>query len=221
MPIPQVGTNATLPGNLSLIYRVFAEAVLDEQQVFQRQFERTTQPMLNEIQVENGASEGIFVLKFFPSDPETQPTVFLNAPDSNVNIPPTITSDGHRLWRLPAPEAGTWRLTIRCGIASCPEDYLAETALVSDLVLNAFVDLDPEEDRLAGKPVPILAILADIEPLAGATVQATSTRTGEVITLHDDGQHGDGAAGDGVYRGTLVSTNQAGGYLYIPDVQRD
>lgn len=211
--------NSTLDGELSLIYRVFAESVLDEQQVFNSQFARSSSPMVSQIPVENGASEGIFVLKFFPADASTDPFIALTAPGSDTPIAPTINSAGHRLWRIPAPAAGDWRLVIRCGTENCPENYLVEAALVSDLVLHAFVDLEPETERLAGMPVPVLAILSDIAPLGGATVNATSKRTGEVITLYDDGLHGDGAANDGVYRGVLVKTSQAGGYPVVVEAK--
>jgi hypothetical protein len=65
--------------------------------------------------------------------------------------------------------------------------------------------------------MPIVAFLSDIAPLTGATVTALSETTGELITLFDDGLHGDGAANDGAYGGTLLSTNLPGGYSIVVD----
>ncbi len=90
--------------------------------------------------------------------------------------------------------------------------------MVSDLTLSVYLGL-PVEERIVGKPMPLIAFLADIDPLTGATVTALSERTGELITLFDDGLHGDGAANDGAYGGILVNTNQAGGYSVIVDAK--
>lgn len=93
-------------------------------------------------------------------------------------------------------------------------DFLVEASLISDLTMEVFLGL-PVEERLAGKPMPLLVSLTDTGAVTGATVQATSQRTGEVITLFDDGNHGDGAANDGFYGGLLKQTHQPGGYSVI------
>lgn len=214
--------NATsLVGSLSEIYRVFAEAVLDEQQAYVSHFATQTQPHVDTIQVDAAASQAIFVLEYSPPS-ATLPTIWLNDPNGGgpaAKIDPTLTADGHMLWRIPAPDPGAWTLGMRFGCNSnCPETYMVEAALVSDLTMKAFLGV-PVEDRIVGKPMPIVAFLSDIAPLTGATMTALSETTGEVITLHDDGMHGDGAANDGAYGGTLVSTNMPGGYSVVVEAQ--
>jgi hypothetical protein len=205
---------------LSEIYRIFAEDVLDEQQAYVSHFALQTNPHVDTIQVDATASQGIFVVKYSPPDADV-PDIFLLPPGSNNvmdAIPPTLTAPGHWLWRIPQPEAGQWQMTIRFGCNPCPQHYMTEAALVSDLTLNAFLGV-PVEDRKVGVPMPILAFLSDIDPLTGATVTALSETTGELITLHDDGMHDDGAANDGAYGGTLVYTSEPGGYSVVVDAE--
>jgi hypothetical protein len=207
---------------LSEIYRVFAEAVLDEQQVYVNHFSNPTNVVVSEITVDGAASQAIFVLKYSPANEQVQSYALLK-PGSNTPIPPTLDEAGHKLWRVPigAGEAGTWRLSIRSLCQTCADHYMVEAALISDLELRAFLGL-PVEDRIKGKPMPVIAFLADVAPLLGAHVTASSERNGnviETITLHDDGLHGDGAATDGAYGGTLINTNQAGGYSVVVDAE--
>ena len=204
---------------LSEIYRIFAEDVLGEQQVFVNHFSEPPQPVANKIQVDAGTSQAIFVLKYSPANAQV-PYHKLTKPGSDEAIAPTITEPGHLLWRVPvdAGDVGEWQLVVRSCKPDCPNHYLVEAALVSELTLNAFLGL-PVEERIVGKPMPIIAFLADVEALTGATVTALSERTGEKITLHDDGLHGDGAADDGAYGGTLLNTNQAGGYSVVVDAE--
>ena len=211
------GFDTEFYGTLSEIYRVFAEDVLDEQQIYARQVISTElKPFVATIPVDSAASEAIFVVKFYPTNAQT-PSIALRKPSGGTPIAPTLESPGQRLWRLPAPEAGDWTLTLR-GVNTPPDVFLVESALVSDLILEGFLGL-PLEERIVGKPMPVLAHLSDIAPLAGATVTATSERTGEVITLYDDGTHDDGAKDDGFYAGLLISTDQAGGYPIIIDAE--
>jgi hypothetical protein len=205
---------------LSEIYRLFAEDVLDEQQSYVNHFALPQpSPRTDFMQVDAAASQAIFVLKYSPADADL-PTVILNSPAGGGvggAIPPTLVGEGHLVWRIPTPDPGQWGLTLRFGCGSdCPTDYMVEAALVSDLTLKAFLGL-PVEERIIGKPMPIVAFLSDIAPLTGATVTALSETTGELITLYDDGFHGDGAANDGAYGGTLLSTNLPGGYTVVID----
>ena len=201
---------------LSEIYRIFAEAVLDEQQVYVNHFSNPQTVVVSEIMVDGAASQAIFVLKYSPADGILQNYALLNPNDQQ--IAPTIDEAGHKLWRIPIGpgETGKWKLSVRSLCAECADHYMVEAALISDLELRAFLGV-PVEDRIVGIPMPIVAFLADVAPLTGATVTATSERTGEKITLHDDGMHGDGAAGDGAYGGTLVGTNLPGGYSVVVD----
>jgi hypothetical protein len=212
-----VADAATFPLELAEIYRVFAESIREEQQIFANRFEigpSTAGVVTNKILVDKAASEAIFVLKSEPGNAANEPFFRLVAPDGAI-VTPTLDAQGHHLWRVPAPQAGEWQLTVR-GCTNCPNLFLAEAALVSDLTLEVFLGLPPEE-RLTGKPMPILALLSDLAPITGATVKATVERTGETLTLFDDGQHGDGAANDAFYGGTILNTFNPGGYSVIVD----
>jgi hypothetical protein len=66
-----------------------------------------------------------------------------------------------------------------------------------------------------GDHVPIFAtVLDDDRAVAGATVLAVveGPSATHYVTLEDDGDHGDGAAGDGIYAGLLSQTDQGGTY---------
>ena len=67
--------------------------------------------------------------------------------------------------------------------------------------------------------MPIFALLSDNLPVTGATVKATVDRTGEKLTLFDDGKHNDNAANDGIYGGLIKNTFAAGGYNVIVDAE--
>jgi hypothetical protein len=201
---------------------VFAEEVLDEQQAYLNHFQlpppgTAAFPHVDTMQVDKAVSQAIFVLKFSPAD-ATPPSIFLNDPNGGgavAAIPPTLTGEGHRLWRIPTPLAGKWTLGLRFGCgADCPQHYMVEAALVSDLTLKAFLGV-PVEERIVGKPMPMIAFLSDIAALPGAVISATSETTGEIVKMYDDGLHGDGAANDGTYGGTLLSTNLPGGYSVV------
>lgn len=208
-----LATNAA--AKLAEIYRVFAEDVRGEQQVHAAYFAKQVNVVTTNILVDKGASEGVFVVKYSPPN-AALPFIQLQKPNGGGAVAPSYTIPGHLIWRVAAPTAGSWQVVVRGGCNNCPEQYLVESALVSDLTLSVFLGL-PVDERIVGKPMPIIAFLSDIDPLVDATVTALSERTGEVITLYDDGLHGDGAADDGAYGGTLVNTNEPGGYNVVVD----
>lgn len=199
---------------LGEIYRTFAEEVLDEQQVTATRDQLVQGVIVNPIQVDAAASQGIFVAKWSPQS-ATPPFVALMDPDGLQVGAPTLSGAGHRLWRIPAPKAGEWQMVIRpCSSVACANDFLTEAAVVSDLTLEGFLGLEKDE-RLAGRPMPVVALLSDVDPLVGASVSLEVPRTGEVRTMFDDGNHGDGEANDGFYGATILNTNAAGGYTVL------
>ncbi|MEZ4683007.1 MAG: vWA domain-containing protein [Caldilineaceae bacterium] len=225
--------NATLfPLDLSEIYRVFAETVSGEQQIYAAQdLINNAQSKVHTFHVDGGASQLVVSFAFVYTDIGIPINVIIRRPDNTEVGPPTLNASRHFLWRLPAPQAGAWTVTVSPiipGVAAAAPvaspngdspaktDFLVEASLISDLTMEVFLGL-PVAERLAGKPMPLLVALTDTGAVTGATVQATSQRTGEVITLYDDGKHGDGAAGDGFYGGLLKNTQQAGGYSVIID----
>ncbi|MFN8441806.1 MAG: VWA domain-containing protein [Caldilineaceae bacterium] len=228
--------------DLAEIYRVFAEEVVDEQQIYAQQNAITNATSkTHNILVEGSAGQLVVVVKYVYTDFGIPISPKLTRPDNTVVGAPTLTGGSgksfHWIWRIPAPAAGTWKLQISPvipGLAAAEvtspsdpndtvdpnapgasrTDYLVEAALVSNLTLDAFLGLSPAE-RLLGKAMPIRALLADNVPVPGATVTATVKRTGEVVKLFDDGKHDDGVAKDGVYAGLIKNTFSAGGYQVL------
>ncbi|MEM7128623.1 MAG: VWA domain-containing protein [Chloroflexota bacterium] len=225
---PNAVNEVVLPLDLSEIYRVFAESVTGEQQIYAKKgFIDNAESDTHPFHVDGGASQLVIALPFV----YTVPGIFLDIdifrPDDTKLGPPTLTDSRHLLWRVPAPMAGQWRVVVGPNIPGVVAagvegdeklrtDYLVEASLISDLTMEVFLGLSVEE-RIAGKAMPLLVALTDTGPLTGATVQATVERTGETLTLFDDGLHGDGAAGDGFYGGLIKQTQQAGGYSVVVD----
>lgn len=221
--------NATLfPLDLAEVYRVFAETVTGEQQIYAAQdVINNAQSKTHTLKVEGGASQLVVSLAYVYTDFGIPINVTIRRPDDSVVGPPTLSAGRHLVWRIPAPQAGDWKVIVSpiipgvaaavdAATAASQTDFLVEASLISDLTMEAFLGLAPA-DRLAGKPMPLLVSLTDVGPLTGATVEATVARTGEVITLLDDGKHGDGAANDGFYGGLLKNTHTAGGYSVVID----
>lgn len=222
---------APLQLGLAEIYRVFAETVMGEQQIY------AATDVINDakskthfVQVDGGASEAIFSVAYQYIEFGIPINVRIFRPDNTQLGPPTLVASNHHLWRVPAPQAGQWRVEVSPVIpgamaaseAAAPTasqtNFLVEAAVQSDLVINGFLGLPPDM-RIAGKAMPLVVLLADVAAISGATVQATVERTGETLTLFDDGLHGDGAAGDGFYGGLIKNTHQPGGYSVVVDAQ--
>jgi hypothetical protein len=220
-------TGDELPLELAEVYRVISEEVAREQQIFS---ERGTVPAFGApdvyvIPVEGGARAATFVFEWAPSS-ALQPIVKLFDPSGVSMGPATLGSAGHLLWRIAAPAAGDWTMTVESqgiivnavGLNSLTSTlYLVEAALNTDLVLEVFLGVRPE-DRIVGRALPILVSLSDTGPITGATVTAavTDPSDGEsFVELFDDGLHGDGAADDGFYGNAIRRTSIPGSYVTI------
>ena len=130
---------------------------------------------------------------------------------------------------VPNPEPGLWRIRTKYSYLVCPTlaQGVQPQALESDFLINGSVQstfrlegrfLEPYEDGLGevGQPLPILAALMQktgTQP--GASVLARIDRPGGTFDLRwlwDDGEHGDGSAGDGLYGNTYWKTTLGGSY---------
>ncbi len=209
----------------------------------------TSNPRFHEVQVDGAASEAIFTVKYSPSPTTLPPDYRILRPggESVIFTDPDVdihSAHGHTIWRVSAPAAGTWTIDVNgcrpeglvaAGVVDdsaapkvgagtldeqkfCPSSFLAEAAVVSELTMEVFLGLALGE-RKVDVPMPIFVSLSDVDGIPGASVEATVPRTGEVLTLFDDGAHGDGAAGDGFYGGTINDTSQAGGYQVVVDAE--
>ncbi len=132
---------------------------------------------------------------------------------------------------VPNPEPGTWKIRTRYNYIICRQGQPAQPAgiqaLESDFMMNASAQstfhlegrfLDPFEDNQgeAGDHVPIVAALMQkTGTLPGAAVLALVEKPGsgwDLFVLRDDGNHGDGSAGDGIYGYKYTKTTVGGPY---------
>jgi hypothetical protein len=137
----------------------------------------------------------------FAGSPNVSATL-LDSSGAVVGTNAAGTPESKQMFRTIAVEravtAGTWRLKLENREA-------AETSVL----LAAFADPNPLRFSFTtGRPTPAGQILLEAgltnngSPLAGAVVRAkVQSEDGRTIelTLLDDGTHGDGSAGDGVY----------------------
>jgi len=106
-----------------------------------------------------------------------------------------------RTAEVASPKPGAWVLRLTNASASATE--VVVSAYVKGSPLDLAVQAGTQADD---NTVPIRATLRQSGTgVAGATVAATFSRmrseTTSTVTLHDDGAHGDDAAGDGTYAG--------------------
>lgn len=212
--------SADLHHDLAEMYRVIAETTSLEQQVYAESSSiavSNSNQQIHPVQVDGATTKATFAVSVVPSLYEDQVVVELVRPNGTPYGAPTYSEDRHYIWHVDAPEAGEWEVRIHViwpGRAADGVDYLVEASLSSDLTMNVFLGLAPE-DRIAGNPMPVYATLADTQPLTGASVVARFTTPSDstyALTLFDDGQHGDGEANDGFYGNTTYATNSVGSY---------
>jgi len=217
-----------LPNDLVDVYRLFAETSLLEQRIAAIRGSYHLTPVTTEtITIESGATEATFVVNrnwagVFGGAP---PKVTLLDP-SNNKVNPTYVDDKHDLFKIPFPQAGSWTVKLE---RIDPEtfvlegNYLIEVSVKSKVLFRSFLGIQPEDQKI-GLGIPIVAFLTDTQPIIGADVEAvietpelrgaTAILPGEVYTIKllDDGNHGDGAANDGIYGNTFYKTNRYGIY---------
>jgi len=202
---------------LAEVYRVIAESVAREQQVFsERDAIDSLGSRTHTIGIDGSVREAVFVIKWERALGLANPVRLLE-PDGDDAGPPTRTADGHLLWRIPSPETGDWSLRLEPFVIGrgFTVPYLVEAGVRADLVMELFLGLAPSE-RVTGRDMPILVSLAESAAVTGASVTATVTDpdgTDSTLTLFDDGNHGDGAAGDGFYGNVFDRTDVAGSYI--------
>jgi hypothetical protein len=120
----------------------------------------------------------------------------------------------HILYHVMTPtlQSGVWTMVIHPGfnrVAATDEPgatlqnnpYLAGASGNTHLTLHPFLGA-PLASRLQGVRMPVLAALAGQAPILGATISAAVMGPNglfQTFPLFDDGEHGDGAANDGLY----------------------
>jgi len=212
------GTADDVVRELAEIYRVIAATVAREQQVFSERAEiGVLDSRTHVIGIDGSVREAVIAIKWDRSAGLSN-SVTLFEPDGDNAGPPTLSVNGHRVWRITTPEIGDWSLElnpiiINRGPTLTP--YLVEASVRADLVMQLFLGLAPSE-RLTGRDMPVLVSIAESAAVVGASVIATITDPAgadSALTLFDDGNHGDGAAGDGIYGNRYTQTDLPGSYI--------
>jgi hypothetical protein len=91
--------------------------------------------------------------------------------------------------------------------------YSATVTAATPLTMNTYLD---KSSHALGDPILVRVIIADLQPITGATVVAdvtTPSSTGS-FSLYDDGLHGDAGANDGIYGNTFTQTSKIGTYSF-------
>ena len=213
-----VAAGAPLFSELAEIHRVVAEASASESEIYAA---TAVGPLPGglatyPIRVDKGVREATFVVNWSPPNLPGL-TVSLLRPNGTT-VSPTLTDQTHTVFRVSKPASGTWLMLVGTA-AGANGTYLVEASVRADVTLFGALGL-PLDRRQAGRPMPILASLSERAGIPNASVAATVIDPGgasHAVTLKDDGAHGDGAAGDGLYGRTFVSTFEPGSYVVVID----
>jgi len=133
--------------------------------------------------------------------PDAQ-TITTNDPPSNVAC---HVYDGCVMYQVVDPNPGCWKMKITGGTG----DEVYSACAYCDSCINA----DLHMDRLVCTTGQQARIVVRTSPLAtNVTVNITNLwySEGTTLDLHDDGQHGDGLANDGIYGNTNYTTGTDG-----------
>ncbi|MEW5987398.1 MAG: VWA domain-containing protein [Chloroflexota bacterium] len=172
---------------------------------------------VHNVPVDSTVFEALFALDW--NDPHAM-SMRLRRPDGviidSATTPYTFydATSAHLGWRISAPMPGTWQMLVTAPSApqfsSLPYQVIASgrTGMELSLVL-----LDQTGDRpTTGNRVPLYAFLSGAEEQPAFSLTATVTAPNgkdTVVPLYDDGQHGDGTAGDHFFAGVYTAVNQA------------
>lgn len=200
---------AELPNQLADAYKYAAEQILFEERIFEA----------SAVILQNERDTYRFYVGQWPSvlftvnyDLPTGVRLEIRDPQGTL-ISPTGTGvqfrgdTTHKQYRVFNPASGIWRMDIvggPPGTVVIPTEYLAlasaDAPLTMDFVVGALDD----------GTAPLIVLLADQAPVLDAQVVVDVLRPngqpGAPITLLDDGAHGDGAADDGIYGGSITPT---------------
>lgn len=224
--------------DLAEIYRRISEKVSSTYSVFTARgyLPSWNERIDHEIALDESAFEAVIVLVF--TDYYYYFDAYLfdpNGEDVTNTFSVYVDEYEQLVWRIPNPIPGKWKMSLLGESAyqmsggrdlgerpdfmkhrDLPSSsrYLLEASAASDLGLITEVPVQ-RPFHLLGKPVQILSILSDSIPLAGGLVVAdviSPSGQTETLTLRDDGEHGDGKAGDGIYGGFYPFTSEEGSY---------
>ena len=179
--------------------------------------------------IDDSVSEALFALQWTPGN---SLELKLRKPDGTLldtsTLPYTFAdfASGHVGWRIANPDPGAWQLivsfspVIPLSVQAAGVNATAPTGAPYQVIVRGKSNLVLQlmlPDRLGsryftGNRVPLYAFLSGdkaigaLKPFALVTAPNGSESR---IPLFDDGQHGDGNAGDGFYAGVYTLVNQA------------
>ena len=116
-------------------------------------------------------------------------------------------------FEIPTPSSGTWQYKVKGNVLARPVNFALEVIPPLQIAVSATAPYSLSPGAVAVLTAAVT--FNDTTPVSGGSVQADVYRpnnTKETITLLDDGVHGDGAAGDGIFGTTYTNTSAAGEY---------
>lgn len=135
----------------------------------------------------------------------------LYGPDGKEVTPDAeFSGPTHHILRVLNPAPGAWQVVLQAEKPALEYQFMLSGASQTSLIAS----VGPDPDNLEpGKPVTLYGILSDHDPISGASVQATILGPEQaILTLYDDGAHGDGKAKDGVYANQIEKLAHPGAY---------
>ncbi len=214
--VPGPNLPTTLPNRLADIYKAMGEVNGHQQRVWESTGYICEMPVIFELPVEKGLPEAIFTTNW--DDPAVSIEMILTDPDGNLvkHNPPKvreIRDATHHQFRVQDPLGGPWKVELQ---AKGCANYLFILSARSQTSMHLGFGLPPEE-RTVGAKIPILVVLSDEKPIAGAEVWALvkgpNSDLMQLLQLFDDGRNMDGRAGDGVYGGVFTQALLPGQYV--------
>lgn len=170
----------------------------------------------------NNASSLVDLTLVTPSGMLIDPSAAANDPDIEFAAGQTSA-----YYRVSKPEAGLWRALVFGETTPATSPAISQLALPTtgeafNLSIQGRTQLTLDIELYqpsyqTGEPVGLLVSLAQQEPILSAWVRASVLRpdgTVDSMVLHDDGQHSDGLASDGVYGGHYSRTTLTGSYRF-------
>jgi hypothetical protein len=216
--------NATSPATMTLNLANTYEYIQGREEGRQRvlleegSISSKTTPIKHTVMIDESLSEVLFALDWYERWWAVL-SLELIKPDGTtydgpITFPEDLTSHfTHMGYRVPNPEAGEWIMVVHHGVSEeqwVPYQVLVsgQSSLTLDLILPSFTGVF----TTTGFSFPIFAILSNDGPIPCGGAEAIITAPDGMkskLQLFDDGEHGDGVAGDGLCSNLYTLGNQA------------
>jgi len=197
---------------ISEVFRVVSEKVAGHQQVYSATGRAVfgQPPVIHTIMADSRSSELVVAVVG-----DSRMNIVLQEVETKRSYEPFARTQFHTVFRVEPLDGIVHALSLSLGSVceGCPTqvDYLVEASVLSTITMNLLLPL-PAPERVAGTPMPILVALHGQGSLSRPRVTAAIVRQDmdvrvAELQLLDDGRHGDGAAGDGLFGNTFRATH--------------